>query len=149
MSPEEKDEYLDTRWTQLYELEKEAAEGIFKYLFLVNAGGAAATLGFMGASEKALASSLTQVALLSFVVGVVLMGATYIYVFHHRSGLFESFKKDFRRLLDGEIDFRSLNQADDNRAKDNFLHYLFPYCSFISFLIGSAAGVWALLGSQA
>ncbi|MCK5875370.1 MAG: hypothetical protein KAG82_11810 [Alcanivoracaceae bacterium] len=145
MSPEEQDDYLSARWTQLYSLEKEAAEGVFRFIFLVNAGGAAATLGFMGASKEAVASGLTQAALLSFVVGLALIGSTYIYIFHHRSGIFEEFKKDFRRLLDGEIDFKKLTEADDNRAADSLLHYTLPYAAFFCFLGGTILGVTALL----
>ena len=41
-------EYINERWSQLYELEKEWGKEAIKYLMLTNAGGAVATLSFIG-----------------------------------------------------------------------------------------------------
>ena len=51
---EEKVKFIDARWAQLHEIEKESADNIFRYLLLVNSGGAIATLSFLGASSVAL-----------------------------------------------------------------------------------------------
>lgn len=44
--------YINRRWGQLYELEKEWGERALKYLFLTNSGGAIATLSFLGAAKE-------------------------------------------------------------------------------------------------
>jgi len=46
--------YINQRWEQLYELEKEWGERALKYLLLTNAGGAIATLSFLGTSPAAI-----------------------------------------------------------------------------------------------
>ncbi|MGH7824985.1 MAG: hypothetical protein ACREQ7_07385 [Candidatus Binatia bacterium] len=45
-------EFVDIRWNQLNALAKEDAERAINYLLLTNAGGAIATLSFLGAVES-------------------------------------------------------------------------------------------------
>ena len=62
--------WINTRWSQLYQLEKEAGELSIKYLFLTNAGGAVAILGFIGASQSLGAIGAVRIALLLFALGL-------------------------------------------------------------------------------
>ena len=45
---DERVEHINTRWGQLYELEKESGHTALSYLFITNSGGAVATLAFIG-----------------------------------------------------------------------------------------------------
>ena len=89
--------HINRRWGQLYDLEKEWGEKANRYLLLTNAGGAIATLSFLGASSQALNRPSAKVALLFFVVGVVLVGIGTAKQFHHMSGLFKAYKQDVER----------------------------------------------------
>ena len=45
-------EYINLRWKQLYDLEKERADQAIKYLFLTNSGGAVTVLSLWGLLTK-------------------------------------------------------------------------------------------------
>jgi len=68
-------DYVNTRWGQLYELQNHWGEKAFRYLLLTNSGGAIATLGFLGASESTLNITGAKVALFLFIAGIFLVGA--------------------------------------------------------------------------
>jgi len=44
-------EFISQRWFQLYNLDKDWAERALKYLLLTNAGGAIATMSFIGVTS--------------------------------------------------------------------------------------------------
>lgn len=151
MPPEENEalNYVEQRWAQLHEIEKESADTIFKYLLLINSGGAIATLSFLGASENALNIPLVKFALLFFIFGVLLIGTSYIHMFHYRSSLFTNFRKDIIALNKKSLSYSEVLNRDEERAKESFWHYLFPYSAFVSFIIGCILGGYALMCSGA
>jgi hypothetical protein len=76
---------IDQRWAQLHALEKEWSEKVVQYLFLTNAGGAAATLGFLGASEKAFNQAGVKLSLGLFILGLILVGFVTAKAYYHMS----------------------------------------------------------------
>ena len=136
--------HINRRWGQLYELEKEWGEKAIRYLLLTNAGGAIATLSFLGASSQALNRPSAKVALLFFVVGVVLVGIGTAKQFHHMSGLFKAYKQDVEHYFADRITWEHLNDQDRARAKLDFIDYAVPYTSFGCFIGGCVAGAIAL-----
>jgi hypothetical protein len=80
---------INERWRQLHALEKEWAERAVQYLFLTNAGGAIATLSFLGASEKAFNRTGLKWSLALFVAGLILVGFVIAKTYYHMSGLFK------------------------------------------------------------
>ena len=136
--------HINRRWGQLYDLEKEWGEKANRYLLLTNAGGAIATLSFLGASSQALNRPSAKVALLFFVVGVVLVGIGTAKQFHHMSGLFKAYKQDVERYFADRITWEHLNYQDRARAKPDFIDYAVPYTSFGCFIGGCVAGAIAL-----
>jgi hypothetical protein len=64
-------EYIDDRFEQLVTESKDVAEKAAHLLFLANAGGAAATLTFLGAIRIQWAP---KAALVLFVIGIIFVG---------------------------------------------------------------------------
>lgn len=79
--------HIDQRWGQLYELEKEWGKEVIKYLMLVNAGGAVATLSFIGTSDAVRAAVTPKIALLLFFLGLLCSGFIITYVYETMSKL--------------------------------------------------------------
>ena len=135
--------HINRRWGQLYELEKEWGERALKYLFLTNAGGAIATLSFLGAARE-LTGVGTKVALFLFVLGLVLAGVSTAKTFHHMSGLLKKYKQGAEDFYADKITWVALAEADKKRAVASWLDYTIPYLSFFCFIAGSGAGAYAL-----
>jgi len=136
--------HIDNRWEQLYSLEKDWGEKSLRFLLVTNAGGAIATLSFLGASDEALNLRGTKIALFLFVVGVLFVGISVGKNFHHMSKLFKSYKVDVDKFFKDKISWQSLNDEDSKRAKETFLDYVFPYLSLVCFISGCIAGAFAL-----
>src|SRR6266446_6638553 len=66
--------YVKERWSQLADLEKEYGQSAFTYLMVVNSGGAAAVLSFMGAMKTTTPILGAQWMLALYLLGVILVG---------------------------------------------------------------------------
>lgn len=137
--------HINQRWGQLYELEKEWGEKAYKYLFFTNAGGAIATLSFLGAAPEAISMSGARWALLLFLVGVVLVGVGTATTYHHMAKLFERWKADVEAYYQDRIAWQHLQNEDEKRAVLDFWDYAIPYGSFACFVGGCTAGTFSLL----
>jgi ABC-type Fe3+-siderophore transport system permease subunit len=136
--------HIDKRWGQLYSLEKDWGEKALRYLLVTNAGGAIATLSFIGASDEALNLAGAKIALFLFIVGVLCVGISVAKIYHHMSNLFRSYKRDVDQFFNDMISWESLTKGDANRAKETIWDYIFPYLSLSCFIGGCVAGAFAL-----
>lgn len=139
-------DHLNQRWRQLYELDKEWGEKAFKYLFLTNSGGAIATLSFLGAAKDLSYLPCLKLALVAFVLGVVLVGASIARTYHNISSLFKHYRNDANNFIKDSVSWEFLIAEDENRAKPSVWMYIFPYLSFICFIVGSITGGYSLFG---
>ena len=135
---------VNERWGQLYNLEKEWGERTLRYLLVTNAGGAIATLSFLGASSVAFELKPLRIALVLFILGVVLVGISNAKQYHHMSSLFSAWKRETDRYFNSEMTWADLNRSDTERAVTDFWDYVFPYCAFACFLAGCGFGALAL-----
>ncbi len=142
-------DHINTRWSQLHELEKEWGEKAIKYLLLTNSGGAIATLSFLGASKTALDSLGAKVALFLFILGVFLVGVMTAKQFHFASGLFKTYKNDVEKYFNDNMQWKDLITGDEGRAKEDFFDYAIPYLSFACFVFGCIAGACTLFSKCA
>ena len=133
-------EYINQRWKQLYELEKEWAEKAVKYLLATNSGGAVAVLSFLGASAKARSLTGPAVALSLFLLGVVLVGVFHAYQYHRMSNLFLGWKKDSENYFAYKINWDLLTEEDEKRTKPSRFAYALCYGAFLSFIVGCICG---------
>jgi len=136
--------YINQRWGQLYELEKEWGERALKYLLLTNSGGAIATLSFLGASPTAINLLGAKISLFLFVSGVFLVGVSTAITFHHMSRLFKAWKADVDHYYSDKITWEYLQEEDKKRAVADFWDYAIPYTSFGCFIAGSVFGAISL-----
>ena len=135
---------INTRWAQLYELEKEWAERALKFLLFSNSGGAIATLSFLGAAPKAIDLVGAKIALFLFVCGVFLVGVVTAKTFHSMSGVFQGWRIDTENFYKDGLTWEEINKRDESRAANDCWDYVIPYASFICFFVGCVAGAVAL-----
>lgn len=130
---------VNARWGQLYELEKEWGERALKYLFATNAGGAIATLGFMGAA-KGQSGLGTKAGLFLFVLGIVFSGITTAKTYHHMSGLFEKYKASIEQFYTDAQSWEQVCSADKARAVAHWSDNAIAYSAFGCFIVGCVVG---------
>ena len=82
-------QYINERHHQLYNLLKQWANSSIKYLLITNGGGSIATLSFIGISNKSI-DTLTSVALILFVVGIICVGLHHVIVYNKMQRLFNN-----------------------------------------------------------
>lgn len=138
-------DYINQRWGQLYELEKDSAQDALKMLFLTNAGGAVANLSFIGAIGKNQIHIFAKISLACFIFGLIFVGISKAKQFHHLSRLFKKWKEEVGQYFTDRLPWEELDRRDDARAREDILDYAFPYAAFACFLIGCAYGFSALL----
>lgn len=138
---------VNRRWGQLYELEKEWGERVYKYLLLANSGGAVAMLSFLG-TGKATHVMASQMALVAFVLGVIITGCGLARIYHRMEGLLSKYKRDVRQFFADEIDYGEVLQRDESRSdKEPIMAYILPYAAFGLFIGGCAVAAYGLFGS--
>ncbi len=133
--------YINTRWTQLQMLSKDASDKAITYLFLANSGGAIATLSFLGAMQSIRSQWSLKVALGLFVSGVFLVGVNTAIWFHHIEGLFKNWRGSTRRFFQGDLNWDTLNAEDDRLAYRTTWLYVTGYLSFACFVAGAIIGL--------
>ncbi|MGD2118240.1 MAG: hypothetical protein PVG66_07770 [Chromatiales bacterium] len=140
--------YVDIRGEQLLRLVEESELRTLKYLTLSNAGGAAATLSFLGASEKARLLLLPKFSLSLFIIGVVLVGVLNALSTHKMSNLFHGWKHDSNKYISNESTWGALRDEDEDRVqRGRCLIICIAYISFFCFIAGAFVGLWALFSS--
>ena len=133
--------FIDARFNQLVAVSKDAIERALKYLFLSNAGGAAATLSFLGAVPAMRTQWALKGALAFFVVGLILVGVhTAIWV-HFTDWLFMSLRSDVTKLFQNQIAWETMMAEDAKRAAKTTWLYASGYLAFGCFIAGAAIGL--------
>ena|SRR5208282_4972055 len=136
--------YIDRRWFQLYGLEKEFAERAIKYLLLTNSGGAVTVLSFMGASKEVRNSFWPSISLVSFVIGVVLIGFYNAKGYYYIAKLFASWKSNVGIYFAQKITWDDLIANDEKLSKPSVLAHILAWMSFVSFIFGCISGAIGL-----
>lgn len=138
-------DYINQRWGQLYALEKESGEKALRYLLLTNSGGAIATLSFIGASREAFEIAGVKISLCLFILGIFLVGISSARQYHAMAKIFKSWKSSVNEYFDDKLSYQTLNSNDEILAKEGFLDFAIPYTSFGCFIGGCIAGAFSLL----
>jgi hypothetical protein len=137
---------INERWRQLHALEREWAERAVQYLFLTNAGGAIATLSFLGASEKAFNRTGLKCSSALFVGGLILVGFVVAKTYYHMSGLFKHYRRAVDSYFHDQITWRDMNRHDARRSEDKFVGHVLPWAAFLFFALGCIVGGYSLFG---
>lgn len=137
--------YIDSRAEQLLRLMEDSELRVLRYLTLTNAGGAVATLSFLGASESVRALAAPKVSLGLFLLGLILVGILIAFAWHHIEGLSKSWRINGSKYMGDEIIWGALLEDDDNRAgQARGLYIVLGYGSFACFIVGVIVGVIAI-----
>jgi len=109
-------DYISSRWSQLYELEKEWGTLAVKYIILLNSGGAVATLGFIGSAGAENVPVQAKWALLFFVFGIVLGGTMIAHANHTILARFKNWQAGVKQYRASKSDkrFDELIQHDED-----------------------------------
>jgi hypothetical protein len=135
---------INQRWWQLYGLEKEWGEKALNYLFLTNSGGAIATLSFIGAATVEVYLPCLKLALIAFVLGIFFVGLSIARAYHYMLNLFEGYQKDVNKFYEDSVSQQFLTSEDGARVKSSVWQYIFPYASFVFFILGCILGGYSL-----
>lgn len=136
--------YIDTRWGQLYELQKQWGDEAIKYLMLLNSGGAVATLSFIGAFSEARVAWTPKIALSMFFIGIVIAGIMIAKAFEDTWMLYHSWMKDVSSHRQGKLTFQQITKLDDERVPEGKWDRIWGYSSFGSFILGCLVGAVGL-----
>ena len=137
-------DYIDTRWEQLYELQKEWGDKAIKMLFVINAGGAIAILSYMASSNSAITGAVIFT-LCCFFIGIILVGILIARAVHCMKNLYEGWKEDVNKFYKDEMDWEELIELDEQRVPNELPDFIIGYTSFAAFIIGSIVGaIWFL-----
>jgi hypothetical protein len=131
---------ITSRWSQLNTLRNQWIEKALAFLFLTNTGGAAAILTFIGNSDEARRICGPRFALVCFALGIIVVGIFIAVQFHRFNDMFKGYHSGSGEYLSGQIEWEKLEKDDDARSKVHSIDYVWPYISFILFILGCIAG---------
>jgi hypothetical protein len=133
-----RNDYIKARWGQLCEMGNAVSEEAIKYLLFVNAAGLAGTLGFIGAMSQLRTALWPRLALLSFALGVVVLGIYHAVRYHRTEWLFKGWRDDVRRYNSDSLEWNDVLDADDARVSRWWGTALtvLAYVSFAGFATG-------------
>ena len=136
--------FLSRRWAQLNGLVGESTEKAMRFLTVTNAGGAVATLSFMGGSENVRAMIGPRVALCCFAIGIIVTGILIALQLHQIESLFTKYKHDSGEYLGGSMGWDTLCARDEERCAPKIINYVAGYTAFTLFIVGCIAGAISL-----
>jgi hypothetical protein len=137
-------DYINTRWEQLYELQKEWGDKAIKMLFVTNAGGAIAILSYMASSNSAITGTVIFT-LCCFFIGIILVGILIARAVHCMANLYKGWEKDANKFYSDEMSWDELNKLDHERVPSELPDFILGYASFATFIIGSIVGAIGFL----
>ncbi|WP_309398413.1 hypothetical protein [Cerasicoccus maritimus] len=140
----QRQDHINNRWSQLYELDKEWGKEAIKYLILMNSGGAVATLSFLGASADIRGTLPPKLALIFFFVGLVSSGCMVAYAYESMNRLFSHWQKDVEAHYMKELDYADLIKRDSSRVPSGKVDRILGYTGLTAFILGFIVGATGL-----
>lgn len=137
--------YIAERSSQLYTVLTTAADAAVSFLFLVNAGGAVATLSFLGTSATVRAMPTPKLALACFIAGLLLVGILRAFRVHDYQKAFNCWHKDYNNFVAGQLSWNQLVGNDETRSETSKWEYILGYASFTCIFGGAALGAYGLM----
>ena len=142
---ETRNNFISERWEQLHEFYLKHSDETIKYLLYVNAGGAAISIGFMGASESIRSLICLRISLCFFAFGLICVGILRAILLHKIKYLFDNWRKDSEKYWNSQIGYSELTQKDDKRSESDWGAFVVGYISGGSFIVGLILGGVSLL----
>jgi len=144
---EQRQQRIATRAELLWKL-TEACEAAFsKYLLLSTAGGAVATLSFMGTAPELRRMWGPRIALVAFMVGVVMCGAVLAARARTTSRTYVRFVEDVAKFRKADISWDELASRCSPKYGTK-LNTALEVITFVCLIVGAAAGVFTVWTRQ-
>jgi hypothetical protein len=146
--------YVKGRWSQYYSANRDALKDAAKLIAVVNAGGAAAGLAFLGAIIKEsspLAKALLpmKLAIALFAAGILCTAMAHIVEHSRINGLFTTWRSDVSRLYSDDLSFDKMQREDAARAVDTELAArFFLWTGFACAVVGVVWGIFLLFQGE-
>ncbi len=141
---QQKTSHIEFRWKELYELEVKYGNDAMRYLFYVNAGGAATVLAFMGTSSEITSLCLIKISLIFFAIGLILAGVLIAFLLYRAGFIFDQWRKEVNSYFKQEKKYSEIFNADDARSDRSKIAFIIGYCSFGAFILGLILGGFGL-----
>ena len=139
-------DYIDRRWRGLYDEQLDVGKTIIRYLLGVNAGGMVATLSFMGAMKSLDPMPYARLVLLTFSVGLVLVGFGLAFASYRLDWLLTNWRDDTVAYYANTLDWESVLERDRGRQESlAWVAHVLAWLSFFSFIAGIATAAKSLL----
>lgn len=137
---ETRNNFISGRGEQLHEFYLKHSDETIKYLLYVNAGGAAISIGFMGASESIRSLICLRIALFFFAFGLICVGILRAILLHKIKFLSDNWQKDAEKYWNSQIGYTELREKDDKRSESDWGAFIVGYISLGSFILGLILG---------
>ena len=141
---EARNNFISERWKKLSEFYLKYSDEMIKYLLYVNAGGAATSIGFMGASEAIRSSTCLRIALLCFALGLTFVGILRLLLVYKIKHLLDNWRKDAEKYWNNRIAYTELTENDDKRSESDLYAFIVGYISGGFFILGLIFGAVSL-----
>ncbi len=132
--------YIDERWGYLNRLVQDYTTQATKYLFLTNAGGAVALLGYWGTTKGAPDYPNLKYTFCLFLFGVIFAGGPIATLLIDLNGLLTGWVRDSSGYYKDKISFQDLIEIDKKRVGTPIWPWVLGFSSFACFIL-SVAGV--------
>jgi hypothetical protein len=143
------DNQIDGRWGQLNDQRKEAVREVFSFLFVANAGGAAAVLSFITEAVQRRQETAAILSLAFFVIGLVMSGVLRICYFYHSGLQLGQWIEGAERFRENKMPWEQL--AGDARKAENGIWFKWQirsgWMSFGALVVALAIGLTGFISA--
>jgi hypothetical protein len=137
--------YVYRRYGQLYQLEKEWANGVKITLCSRTPVARVAMLSFLGVSDRVLKLLGGKWALALLVAGTILVGIENVRTYHPMSDLFEGWKRSSSYFVEDKIEWEYVTTKDSARVQQGRQMDDWIVCNSLGcFILGSVVGASGL-----
>lgn len=143
-SPEERATnvaYIDHRWKELADLQREAAASATTYLMVANSGGAVAVLSFMGAMKTTMPFAYAHGMLAAFLAGIVLVGIGKAVAYYHVTVRYRRWRDAVEHFFRDEWTWEQVLQHDRFMGWNYIVGDIIAWASFGCFVAGVGLGL--------
>lgn len=135
--------FIDDRYQQLNGLLNSTTSAVWTYLLTVNGGAAAGILAFIGAKQDLAKAWWPYLVLISFTVGLVLVGLAHAFRVHKAQQLADGWVADTGDYWRNVKPWSEVVRRDDQRVESWApLPWVLGWLSLICFVLGVAVSAW-------
>jgi hypothetical protein len=138
-------QHIESRTAQLQPLRSKYAEEAMRFLFLVNSGGAAATLGYLGTGTGTADHGFAKWVLACFVLGIVFIGCVRWILMVRSYRYCDAWEQKAPACAQTEEEWAQFLEDDKKRTAGHRWEFIFGHLSIVSLLGGLILGALGLI----